>query len=227
LAFDYRGFGLSTGTPTEEGLIKDGIAAVAWAMDIAKVPRHKIVLVGQSLGTAVLSAVAEYYVIQEVEFAGVILVAGFTNLTNLLLTYSIAGYIPIIGPLRIYSKLYQLFVSYLLDKWPSNERLANFVRLSTRLRLTIIHAVDDFEIPWTHSEALFAIAANATMEKGMDQSLLVSMKRRATVNVGDGAFTTIWNTGNNKIVREDIVAYGCKHCPNSIRLRRLYTNMVS
>ena len=59
LAFDYRGFGLSNGNPTESGLIEDARAVVKWATDIAKVPQSRIVLVAQSLGTAVVAGLTE------------------------------------------------------------------------------------------------------------------------------------------------------------------------
>ena len=38
LAFDYRGFGNSTGSPTEEGLIVDAVSVILWAMDVAHIP---------------------------------------------------------------------------------------------------------------------------------------------------------------------------------------------
>lgn len=59
LAFDYRGFGRSTGFPTEEGLIKDGLAIVRYAIDHLGFSAERIVLLGHSLGTAVVAAVAE------------------------------------------------------------------------------------------------------------------------------------------------------------------------
>src|SRR5687768_13624940 len=67
LAIDYRGFGKSTGTPTENGLVHDGIAAVSWAMDVAGIPSDRIVIMGQSLGTAVTAGVAEHFAMQGVE----------------------------------------------------------------------------------------------------------------------------------------------------------------
>jgi len=210
LTFDYRGFGHSSGTPTEPGLIKDGIAAVEWATKIAKVPTQNIVILGQSLGTAVATAVVEHFVKQNIEFAGLILVAGFTNLPNLLMTYSIGGYLPVLSPLRAFPKLYNKFVYYLTDTWQTTTRLAKFVRKSKRVRVYLLHALDDSEIPWAQSEGLFAVAANATIEEGMEIDLLEKMKTRFTVQMGDGAFVSTWDTGNNKIIREQIVAYGSK-----------------
>ena len=150
----------------------------------------------------------EHYAEKGTNFAGVVLVAGFTDLPNLLTSYSIAGWVPILSPLRPYPALVGLFTNYIVDKWPSATRLANFVRLSKRVRLFIIHSKDDYEIPWYQSEGLFAAAANATTDGGMDVALFKKMKARSTVEMGHGAFISTWKSGDDKIIREEIVAYG-------------------
>jgi hypothetical protein len=53
LLFDYRGFGRSTGRPTEAGLIADGEAAAGFVESTLEVPRGRIVFFGQSLGAGV------------------------------------------------------------------------------------------------------------------------------------------------------------------------------
>ena len=58
LALDYRGFADSEGTPTEEGLRQDARAAWQWLIDQGADP-DDIVLVGQSLGTAVATNLAQ------------------------------------------------------------------------------------------------------------------------------------------------------------------------
>jgi abhydrolase domain-containing protein 12 len=184
------------------------VAAVDWAMQIAQVPASRIVILGQSLGTAVAVAVAEHFAKQGVDFAGVVLVAGFTTLPGLLLDYSIGGYVPLLSPLKRSPALWNIFSAYLVDTWLSTERLGNFVRLSKRMRLFIIHAKDDYEIPWTQSEGLFAAAANATTDGGMSMALFEKMKARSTINMGDGAFISTWKAGGNKIIRQEVVAYG-------------------
>jgi len=208
LAIDYRGFGLSTGFPTEDGVITDGITAVNWALEVANIPANRIVLLGQSLGTAVTAGGVEYFAKRRIDFAGVVLVAGFSNIPDLLTKYSIAGYLPILSPIGPYPRLKKLLRDHVVDKWPSTERLANFVRLSKRVRLFIIHSKNDPEIPWTESEALFAAAANATTDGGMEVGLFEKMKARTTIDMGDGAFISTWNAGGDKIIREEIVAYG-------------------
>jgi len=56
LLFDYRGYGRSEGRPSEEGLYRDGAAAVAALREAA--PGLPVVCVGESLGTAVAVDVA-------------------------------------------------------------------------------------------------------------------------------------------------------------------------
>jgi abhydrolase domain-containing protein 12 len=60
LTFDYRGYGLSNGTPSEPGLIKDAVAVFTWASQIAKIPPERIVIFSQSLGSAVSIALVDY-----------------------------------------------------------------------------------------------------------------------------------------------------------------------
>ena len=52
VAIDYRGFGTSSGTPSEEGLKIDAQTLVDWALQECKIPPGRIVLFAQSMGTA-------------------------------------------------------------------------------------------------------------------------------------------------------------------------------
>lgn len=52
-AFDYRGFGASMGTPTEQGLYDDATAAYRYLIRAERVPPERIILAGRSLGSAV------------------------------------------------------------------------------------------------------------------------------------------------------------------------------
>ena len=72
LALSYRGYGGSSGKPSEDGLIRDARAAYDFAR--TAVPAKRIVLFGESLGTAVAIALAA-----EREVGGLILDAPFTS----------------------------------------------------------------------------------------------------------------------------------------------------
>ncbi len=81
VAIDYRGFGSSTGAPSEEGLLTDAITLAKWAMQEAGIPPSRIVLFGQSLGTAVSISLAHHFATQQdpILFAGMVLVAPFAD----------------------------------------------------------------------------------------------------------------------------------------------------
>ncbi len=108
LTFDYRGFGRSPGAPTERGLCLDAIAVVDWATKVAEIPPSRILIFGQSLGTAVSLTVMEYYALKSppVVFAGTILVAPFTDVATLVATYRVAGSVPILSPLARFPLLF-------------------------------------------------------------------------------------------------------------------------
>ena len=54
MIFDYRGYGRSVGKPTEEGILADARAARAWLAKRVGVEESDIVLMGESLGGAVM-----------------------------------------------------------------------------------------------------------------------------------------------------------------------------
>lgn len=58
LVYDYRGYGKSTGTPSELGCIADGLAAQQWLAERTGCLADEIVLVGRSLGGAVSVGIA-------------------------------------------------------------------------------------------------------------------------------------------------------------------------
>ncbi|GGA34735.1 alpha/beta hydrolase [Pelagibacterium lentulum] len=75
LAFAYRGYPGSTGTPSETGLILDGDAAIAKARKLA--PESPLILHGHSLGTGVAVAMSERHASR-----GLILEAPFSSLPD-------------------------------------------------------------------------------------------------------------------------------------------------
>ncbi|KAL9597036.1 MAG: hypothetical protein Q9219_005411 [cf. Caloplaca sp. 3 TL-2023] len=220
LAIDYRGYGYSTGSPDEQGLITDGVAAVRWAMDIAKVPPNRIALVGASLGTAVTTAVAEHLVrTSQIELAGIVLIAPFSDVETLLHTYSIGGIVPILSPLRPYAALQKLFLRYMRDTWTTLPRLANLVRKSQSTKLHLIHAKTDFGIPWKHTEALFVASANATSPSGLSVKQIDGVKFRQ--DLGEGGSIESWNAGGTKQISKHVVHYGGRSITASHRTQPL------
>ena len=106
LAPDYRGFGDSTGVPSEVGLTTDVLAAWDWLRAHGASPED-VLVVGNSLGTG--AAVQFASALQEMEQErgtepqsprGVVLLAPFSSIEALLDNYYIMG--PLLAPLRIF-----------------------------------------------------------------------------------------------------------------------------
>ncbi len=130
LALSYRGYGGSSGTPTEAGLIEDAMAAYDYAR--ARYPANRIVLFGESLGTAVATALAA-----KREIGGLVLDAPFTSAADV----GAAAY-PF-APVRWLMK----------DTWRSDSRIG-----SVKAPLLVLHGERDRIIPISFGEKLFALA---------------------------------------------------------------------
>jgi len=75
---EYRGYGRSEGTPSENGLYRDGMAAYRHTREDLGVPADELVVVGHSLGGAVAAHVAA-----EAPAAGTALTGAFATLPGL------------------------------------------------------------------------------------------------------------------------------------------------
>ena len=143
----------------------DAQTVIEWAINVARVPPHRIVLLGHSLGTAVVSGVTERYAMQGVAFAGIVLVAGFGDLASMLGGYRMFGLIPVLGPFALWQRrLIRLLDKVIVDKWHSARRLASIVKhTETRLRITLLHARNDTDIPFSEDDKLFRAAVSETV----------------------------------------------------------------
>lgn len=213
LTFDYRGFGRSTGTPSESGLILDALAVVDWAMKVAGIPPSRILIFAQSMGTAVSIAVSKHLALQSppVVFAGTVLVAPFVDVATLVTTYRVAGTIPILSPLAKIPPLFNYLQRFIRDKWPSKDSIAQYVRANEaaghKYRLTIIHAEDDYDIPWHHTPAIFWHAVNASVPAGISYDELELRKSESKVDLGAAGSVMEWRTENG-VIREEILKTG-------------------
>jgi alpha-beta hydrolase superfamily lysophospholipase len=129
-AIDYRGYGLSTGRPTERGLYRDVDAAVAaaWPNDATDAP---IVYWGRSLGGAMAA-----YAATVKKPDGVIIEAGFADARA-----AIRGS-PVLAALSV-------FASY---RFPAGEFLTR-----ARVPVLVMHGDRDSVIPFTLGRELFAV----------------------------------------------------------------------
>ncbi|KAI5240491.1 alpha/beta-hydrolase [Aureobasidium subglaciale] len=184
---DYRGFGRSTGSPTEQGLIIDGRALVHYVLSLGISP-SRIVILGQSLGTAVATSVGLSFAHptsdllpqtatdespKQMVFRSIILVAPFSSLPDLLLSYRIGGLIPVLAPLRHSPFLVRMISKHILDTWPTGLRLSAYVSSAAAVpasktngagNVHILHARDDQDIAFAQTEKLFAMATGREIE---------------------------------------------------------------
>jgi fermentation-respiration switch protein FrsA (DUF1100 family) len=130
VAIDYRGYGGSTGRPTETGLSID--AETAYGFAAARYPAARIAVWGESLGTAVAVRLAA-----ERPIGRLVLEAPFTSAVDLA-----ARHYPIV-PVRWLMK----------DQFRSDLRIA-----SVAAPLLVLHGARDTIVPIEYGERLFALA---------------------------------------------------------------------
>ena len=78
---EYRGYAGNPGSPSEDGLYKDGRAALQWLMGHG-VERPQIIIMGNSLGSGVATEMA-----LEHRVAALVLVSGFTSMVDVVQTH--------------------------------------------------------------------------------------------------------------------------------------------
>jgi uncharacterized protein len=131
LMFDYRGYGQSTGRPTEEGTYRDARAALAALRDRPGVAPERLFYLGESLGAAVALAVA-----LEARPAGLVMRSPFTNILDM-------------ARLQ-YPMIPEMLVP---DAYPSLRRVSGLA-----CPLLVLHGDNDRLIPLAHGQAVFDAA---------------------------------------------------------------------
>lgn len=129
--FDYRGYGRSSGRPSEQGTYRDARAALACLLAQPGVEASRMLLLGESLGGAVAVDLALAH-----PPAGLVLVSAFTNI-------------------RAMARLHYPFIPAALvpDAYPSLRRIGDL-----RAPLLVLHAEGDEVVPLSHARDLFEAA---------------------------------------------------------------------
>jgi uncharacterized protein len=132
VALSYRGYGGSTGRPTETGIIDDALAAYAFAA--ARYPPSRIALWGESLGSGVAVAVAA-----EKPVGRIVLESPFTSIAD------VAAQIYWFFPVRLLIK----------DPFRSDLRVGKVTA-----PVLILHGESDTVVPIGFGEKLYALIAS-------------------------------------------------------------------
>ena len=125
----YRGYGGSTGSPSEQGLIADGVAAYEFAAK--RYTAARIALWGESLGSGVAIALAS-----ESPVAKIVLEAPFTSIADV--AASLYWFVPV----RLLIK----------DPFRSDLRIE-----SVKAPILFVHGAKDNIVPIRYGEGLFAL----------------------------------------------------------------------
>ncbi len=130
--FDYRGYGRSGGDQSETGTYFDAEAAWNWLTKEKKIPQHRIIILGRSLGGAIAAWLAK-----EHKPRALFLETAFTSIEDI--ASETHPYIPVKRFLRYkYSTL-----DYLLK---------------VKSPVLIVHSKEDTVVPFIHGQKLFAAA---------------------------------------------------------------------
>ncbi len=132
LILDYRGYGRSSGKPSEDGTYLDAAAAWRQATQVLGYPAGKIVVFGESMGGAIAAQLASSQ-----GPAALVLASTFTSVPDL--GAEIYPWLPVRALARI--------------RYDTHERLATIAS-----PVLVIHSRGDDIIPFAHGERLFATA---------------------------------------------------------------------
>jgi hypothetical protein len=131
LLFDYRGYGRSTGRPSEPGTYRDARAARSVLLARPDVDPDRVLYLGESLGGAVALALA-----LEHPPAGLVLMSTFTSVRDMA-----RRHYPMVPPALV------------PDAYPSLRRVREL-----GAPLLVVHGERDEIVPLLHAEALFEAA---------------------------------------------------------------------
>lgn len=142
--FDYRGYHLSEGTPDQEGVYRDGMAAIRFAKKKFPALDHPdLILYGQSLGGAVLSRCYED-VVDRSRILTVVIEGSFDSYQRI--------------AQNILSRLYLLWPFQWLGRaWISDQYSPerSFAQISPT-PLLVIHGTEDRTIPYSFGQRIFS-----------------------------------------------------------------------
>jgi pimeloyl-ACP methyl ester carboxylesterase len=132
MAFDYPGYGRSTGTPNEQSCYTAATAAFDWLVQEKKVAAKDVIIVGQSMGGAIATELAA------------------RRRCRMLLTFGTFTSFPDIAQEQFFCFPARYFVRSRLD---NRSKIGNL-----DLPVFIAHGREDRVVSFEHGERLFAVA---------------------------------------------------------------------
>lgn len=154
-ALDYRGFGQSEGTPSEEGLIEDALSAWRWLKkesEAGRIDPERLFVFGRSLGGAVAIALAAelQQLAQGPSPKGLILENTFTSISDV---------VNALFPLLAFESLKKRFLRI---RWESIQRVQDL-----EVPMLFLTGEKDEMIPPSHSRMLHARAEKSRLRRNV------------------------------------------------------------
>lgn len=148
VTFDYRGYGDSTGYPSEEGLVDDSLSVYKWIKSHSG--NSPVYIWGHSLGSAVATKTAKKLNEAGEEFSGLILESPFNNFVEA------ASNHPFTAPFRVLPWFTWVFIEGIKM---NNIRFASDENISgVTAKTLVLHATDDGIVPYDLGRKLYDAA---------------------------------------------------------------------
>ncbi|HIF51216.1 MAG TPA: alpha/beta hydrolase [Thiotrichaceae bacterium] len=155
LIIDYRGYGKSSGSPSESGTYLDAETAWTYLTIEKNIAPDNIIIFGRSLGAAIAIWLAEKH-----SSAALIVESSFTSIADMG-----KHYYPFL-PTELLTRI----------KYPSENRISKIT-----MPLLVIHSVDDDLIPYQHGQKLFKAAKEPktflSINGGHNDGFIISGKK--------------------------------------------------
>ncbi|KAF1376005.1 hypothetical protein PFLUV_G00226070 [Perca fluviatilis] len=148
---DYRGFGDSTGEPTEAGLTTDALYVYKWVK--ARSGNSLVVIWGHSLGTGVATNAAVKLIEQGEVFDGVMLEGAFNSARQEITLH----------PFTWYYWKFPGFGYFFPEPWANNKVVFPTEENLKKMRSPILflHALDDHLVPFLFAQQMYEVAVRA------------------------------------------------------------------
>lgn len=140
LLFDYRGYGKSEGSPSEQGTYMDGEAVWRYLTGELKIAPQNIYIYGESLGGGIASYLAEEKSKEGISIGGLVLGSTFTSIPDR--AQELFPFLPVHQLARY--------------RYPNLQRLAHIT-----CPILVFHSPQDEIIPFHHGQTLFAQARSS------------------------------------------------------------------
>jgi len=134
LMIDFRGYGLSTGTPTHVNIAQDGQMVLTYLLQRKDVKGTKVIIYGASMGSQIAVKLAKD---NEPKIAALVLDGAISSFTDIALHHA---------PAEAHS-----FIKQMPNPYAAKED----IKLLSKVPVLMIHSKEDKEVPFAHTETVY------------------------------------------------------------------------